>query len=259
MEGANEVKQSSLSHRPKTLAHGAHERKSEALVNRKGPGHSEADKEDLSMRQPRTELRSEAHPKSVDVTSEDTRYDRTSGISDEVSNGAPLSPGSAGQQKPNTKDDNKRAKNASNGDQRKILLVEDNEINAKVLGRQLKNKGFLVMTAHNGQEAIDMLKRIASDTASQEKGTRIGPNRVQPDVFDCILMDQEMPIKDGNTAAKEIRGFNDHVPILGVSANARQEQIQSMKEAGMNDTISKPFKVDELVGKINSLLEQAGR
>lgn len=73
-----------------------------------------------------------------------------------------------------------------------ILLVEDNAINAKILGRQLQNKGFQVMTAHNGQEAVDMVRRISSDKQSSENDQRVGPLRATAKAFDCILMDQEM-------------------------------------------------------------------
>lgn len=74
----------------------------------------------------------------------------------------------------------------------KVLLVEDNVINAKVLARQLKIRGFEVMTAHNGQEAIDMSKRISSDKASWEKPEREVHGPAYMDVFDIILMDHEM-------------------------------------------------------------------
>lgn len=80
-------------------------------------------------------------------------------------------------------------------------------------------------------------------------------------------MDQEMPVKDGNTATVEIRelqqqGRAGRSPILGVSANVREAQMASMKDAGMDAVISKPFKVDDLVKKIQGLLpngkEKAG-
>lgn len=73
-------------------------------------------------------------------------------------------------------------------------------------------------------------------------------------------MDQEMPVKDGNTAAREIKdlqakGEVGTSPILGVSANVREEQTRVMKEAGMDEVISKPFKVKDLVKKIDSMAE----
>jgi CheY-like chemotaxis protein len=71
-------------------------------------------------------------------------------------------------------------------------------------------------------------------------------------------MDQEMPIKDGNQATTEIRQLQDegkagYSKILGVSANVREAQQKSMRDAGMDDLISKPFKVDDLVKKIDGL------
>jgi CheY-like chemotaxis protein len=73
-------------------------------------------------------------------------------------------------------------------------------------------------------------------------------------------MDQEMPVKDGNTAAREIKDLQarhevGRSPILGVSANVREEQTRVMKEAGMDEVISKPFKVKDLVRKIDFLAE----
>lgn len=67
-----------------------------------------------------------------------------------------------------------------------------------------------------------------------------------------------MPIKDGNTAAREIKDLQSkgevgRSPILGVSANVRDEQTKLMKEAGMDDVISKPFKVKDLVKRIDGL------
>ena len=130
----------------------------------------------------------------------------------------------------------------------RLLLVEDNLINQKVLRRQLQARGFVVEVAGNGQEAVD---------AFRDK---------RPKKFDIILMDQEMPIKDGNTAAKEIRQLEEEAlqntqeegrrtAILGVSANVREAQRVSMKDAGMDDIISKPFKVDDLVQTIKDLIE----
>ena len=71
-----------------------------------------------------------------------------------------------------------------------------------------------------------------------------------------------MPIKDGNTATAEIRELQEQgkagrSPILGVSANVREAQTKSMLEAGMDAIISKPFKVEDLVSKIKSLLPKS--
>ncbi|KUI54506.1 Peroxide stress-activated histidine kinase mak2 [Cytospora mali] len=109
-----------------------------------------------------------------------------------------------------------------------LLLVEDNLINQKVLKRQLQNHGFQVFTANNGQEAVDAVIRRAREARSSlsSHDHHDEPHPDTDDRFFCILMDQEMPIKDGNTAAREIKELQDsgevgRSPILGVSANAK--------------------------------------
>jgi CheY-like chemotaxis protein len=124
------------------------------------------------------------------------------------------------------------------------------QINQKVLTRQLKSKGYEVTPANNGREAVAAVEnRIGKtdDGTSREK-------------FDIILMDQEMPYLTGNAATKAIRKIEEErntepMPILGVSANVREEQKREMIEAGMNDVITKPFKVDELVTRIKGLID----
>jgi signal transduction histidine kinase len=102
-----------------------------------------------------------------------------------------------------------------------ILLVEDNEINRKLACRKLERKGFKVSTANNGQEAVDAVK-VAPRASSGDSAA-----------IDVILMDQEMPVMEGNAAAEEIRrlervGSVDHVPIVGVTANVRGAQQDKM-------------------------------
>ncbi|KAJ5778482.1 hypothetical protein N7520_001728 [Penicillium odoratum] len=120
---------------------------------------------------------------------------------------------------------------------RRILVVEDNFINRKILLQKLKSLEFQVMEASNGQEALDV---------------------VQNNTLDCILMDQEMPVMDGNSATKRIRelenGSNAHIPILGVTANVRMAQQAEMLDAGMDDIIHKPYRTEEIVGKICQLV-----
>ncbi|KAJ5595685.1 hypothetical protein N7450_002143 [Penicillium hetheringtonii] len=115
----------------------------------------------------------------------------------------------------------------------RILFVEDNVINQRVLARKLKKVGFEVITANNGQEALDAWKH---------------------DLFDCILMDQEMPVMDGISAAREIRalekGNGTHTPILGVTANVRQNQQADMLDAGMDGVVQKPYKMQDLCDRI---------
>ncbi|KAL4755725.1 uncharacterized protein BDW70DRAFT_165176 [Aspergillus foveolatus] len=121
----------------------------------------------------------------------------------------------------------------------RILFVEDNVINQKVVSRKLKLSGFDVTTANNGQEALDLWDR---------------------DKFACILMDQEMPVMDGNTATQEIRALEkqkgSRIPILGVTANVRQDQQADMISAGMDAIIHKPYKMQDLCDKMQHMMSQ---
>ncbi|KAL4978842.1 hypothetical protein BDW66DRAFT_157733 [Aspergillus desertorum] len=122
----------------------------------------------------------------------------------------------------------------------RVLFVEDNIINQKVVSRKLNVSGFEVTTANNGQEALSLW---------------------DPDKFDCILMDQEMPVMDGNTATREIRALEkekgSHIPIIGVTANVREDQQADMLNAGMDDIVHKPYKMQELCDKIQQMLPEA--
>ena len=111
----------------------------------------------------------------------------------------------------------------------KILLVEDNLINQKVLRKQLTNLGCVVHVANHGQECIDQLKK---STYWANHG---------PDAFDVtvVLMDLEMPVMDGLTCATTIRKLQEkhqiikHVPIIAVTANARDKQMETALRSGM--------------------------
>ncbi|CAK3811757.1 histidine kinase [Lecanosticta acicola] len=126
-----------------------------------------------------------------------------------------------------------------------VLLVEDNQINQRIVHRKLTSKGFKVTTANNGQEAVDKVQNAPKHSSGAEGA------------FDVILMDQEMPVLDGNGATRKIREFEkeeklDHIPILGVTANVRGAQQDEMLAAGMDDVISKPYKIEDMVAKIIS-------
>ncbi|CAG8198443.1 unnamed protein product [Penicillium salamii] len=127
------------------------------------------------------------------------------------------------------------------GNGQRVLLVEDNIINRRIISRKLDALGYDISEASNGKEAVDAH---------------------QNSQFDCILMDQQMPIMDGNRATKEIRNIEEnkggHVPILGVTANVREAQRDEMISAGMDDIIHKPYGTQELVEKINKMLPKIG-
>ncbi|KAF2421022.1 hypothetical protein EJ08DRAFT_526176 [Tothia fuscella] len=131
-----------------------------------------------------------------------------------------------------------------------VLLVEDNVINQRILKRKLEAKGFDVTVANNGREAVDTVHRVSEAVSNEDDDTAT--------IFDVILMDQEMPVLDGNSATKKIReleaqGLVLHVPILGVTANVREEQKADMMSAGMDDVISKPYGIEEMVERIKKL------
>ncbi|KAL8849594.1 MAG: hypothetical protein Q9221_005421 [Calogaya cf. arnoldii] len=136
----------------------------------------------------------------------------------------------------------------------KVLIVEDNLVNQRVLQRQLRNIGCTVVVANHGGECLARLRESIFWEGHSEDAVDLG----------VILMDLEMPIMDGLTCAREIRRLQRtgeivrHVPIIAVTANARSEQIETALASGMDDVVSKPFRIPDLIPKIE-LLEQKYR
>ena len=102
-------------------------------------------------------------------------------------------------------------------------------------------------TANNGKEAVAAVKNSSSGAKP----------------FDVILMDQEMPLMSGNAASRAIReleqqGTIKHMPILGVTANVRGAQTDEMIESGMQDVITKPYKIEDLVSHLTELASKKG-
>jgi CheY-like chemotaxis protein len=107
-----------------------------------------------------------------------------------------------------------------------ILLVEDNEVNQLVASKILGNAGFKVTIASDGQKALDI---------------------IQKETFDLVLMDIQMPVMDGLTAARRIRelGYSE-LPIVAMTAHAMSSDRDLSLKAGMNDHVNKPINVKEL-------------
>lgn len=126
-----------------------------------------------------------------------------------------------------------------------VLLTEDNLVNQKFLRRGLEMNGYTVHIANHGLEALDILKRSLC-----WRGVEAGV------YIDVILMDWEMPILDGLATSKRIRELEAQgelirrIPIIAITANARDEQVQQALDAGMNDVLTKPFMVTEMLAKI---------
>ena len=120
---------------------------------------------------------------------------------------------------------------------KKILLVEDNEMNREIATEILEEAGLLVETAEDGSLAVK---------AVEEKGT---------DAFDFILMDIQMPVMDGYEATKAIRSLpgGDQVTIIALSANAFEEDIQKSLSMGMNAHVAKPVDVHVLFETMKGL------
>lgn len=111
----------------------------------------------------------------------------------------------------------------------KVIIVEDNLVNQRVLQKQLRNLGCVVYVANHGGECLELLEKSSYWAGRETDGFEVT----------VILMDLEMPVMDGLTCARRIRELQRegcvvrHVPIIAVSANARLEQIDSALEAGM--------------------------
>lgn len=152
-----------------------------------------------------------------------------------------------------------------------VLVVEDNEVNQKVLGRLLGRCGYRAHLANHGGEAIEKLQRskhwdpIAAAAAGIEplaltEREKMDNHPPPPIDISIILMDLEMPIMDGVTCARRIRELETlgvlttRLPIIAVTAYVRPEQIGDARASGMDDVVSKPFRAHELTPKITSLL-----
>ena len=114
----------------------------------------------------------------------------------------------------------------------RVLLVEDNSINTEVAAVILKSKGFAVDTAENGLRAIEMFSK-------SEAG-----------YYSAVLMDIRMPLMDGLTAAHNIRHMSNPdartIPIIAMTANAFDEDMERSKAAGMNAHLAKPIEPERL-------------
>ncbi|KAF2219000.1 hypothetical protein BDZ85DRAFT_61750 [Elsinoe ampelina] len=174
-----------------------------------------------------------------------------------------------------------------------VMVVEDNIVNQAVLSKQLRKLGHEVHVANNGSEALKFIqgsRHWRGDDDPEEKSKADSPldaifpaSTIEPSAqhrttarpsdleirpvsrsslpeLSIILMDVEMPIMDGLTCAARIRQLQGegkiqgHIPIIAVSANARSEQVGEALKCGMDDAISKPFRIVDLMPKIERLV-----
>ncbi|KAJ6440205.1 histidine kinase [Purpureocillium lavendulum] len=133
-----------------------------------------------------------------------------------------------------------------------VLLVEDNIVSQKVLQKQLQSLGNRVYVANHGQDAIDTIRGSKQWAGKAESGIDIS----------IILMDLEMPVMDGITCTKTVRqleregSITKHIPIIAISAYARSEQIKNAKAAGIDEVVPKPFRIQELMPKMEELIRR---
>ena len=124
-----------------------------------------------------------------------------------------------------------------------VLMAEDNDLNAELATIMLEDAGMTVTRASDGKEVVDLFK-------NHPRGT-----------YDLILMDIMMPNMDGHQAAKAIRALGIErsdavtIPIIALSANAFIDDIQASLNSGMNDHISKPINMEELIDTITKYIK----
>ena len=122
----------------------------------------------------------------------------------------------------------------------RILLTEDNDLNAEIAAELLREEGCTVDRAKDGVECVDMLEKAANGT------------------YQIILMDIQMPVMNGYDATRKIRRMGDphkaNIPIVAMTANAFSEDRQAALDAGMNDHIAKPIDMNILVSTLRKYL-----
>ena len=124
---------------------------------------------------------------------------------------------------------------------KRILLVEDNELNLEIAQTILEDAGFMIDTANDGVAAVKIMEQAV------------------PGQYNLILMDIQMPVMNGYEAAKRIRALKNQevasVPIVAMTANAFEEDKERSYEAGMNGHLAKPVSVETLMNMIHKVMK----
>ena len=118
---------------------------------------------------------------------------------------------------------------------RKLLLVEDNEMNRDILTRRLKRRGYHVVVAADGEEGVAM---------------------AQTEAPDLILMDMSLPVLDGWEATRRLKSLPQtrSIPVIALTAHAMRGDREKALKAGCDDYDTKPIQLPRLLGKITTLL-----
>ena len=121
---------------------------------------------------------------------------------------------------------------------KKILLVEDNEMNRDMLSRRLARKGYEVSIAVDGQQGVEMAGSAAPD---------------------LILMDMSLPVLDGWEATRQLKNSDTtrHIPVIALTAHAMSGDRERALEAGCDDYDTKPIELPRLLEKIETMLNRS--
>jgi len=121
---------------------------------------------------------------------------------------------------------------------KKILLVEDNEMNRDMLSRRLMRNGYEVVLAVDGEQAVSV---------------------ANADLPDLVLMDMSLPVIDGWEATRRIKSAaaTAHIPVIALTAHAMAGDREKAIAAGCDDYDTKPIELERLIGKIEALLGRA--
>ena len=123
---------------------------------------------------------------------------------------------------------------------RRVLLTEDNNINAEIATELLSDEGLIIERAKDGVDCVEMLEKAPDD------------------YYDIILMDIQMPIMNGYEAAAKIRRIDDRkkadIPIIALTANAFSEDKDNAIKAGMYDHVPKPIDMNVLLPAMQKLI-----
>jgi PAS domain S-box-containing protein len=136
-----------------------------------------------------------------------------------------------------------------------VLIVEDNLINQNILARLIHKQGYVSSIANHGEEALDIIQ-------ASKWNKYLVPSAKLPLEIDIVLADIEMPVMDGKEFVRNVRRLQkegsliDSIPVIAVTGNARNEQVQLAREAGFDDIISKPYSADDLISRIQNFTER---
>ena len=122
-----------------------------------------------------------------------------------------------------------------------LLIAEDNDLNYEIMEEQLEMYGIHCVRAVNGKECVQLFEGAPSGT------------------YDAILMDMQMPVMNGLDAARAIRALPfpeaKQIPVIALTANAYLEDAQKCKEAGMNDHMSKPVQIEQIIRTVEKWMK----